>query len=131
MLKFYSVEYKTYNNGTLIGTRHGKTLIDEKEMEERIFSVKWDNLEEVYQKYSLMLPFNIWHFKKGRVVSFFEGLPFKKDFQDIKEWKRELNIVIQITYLDISASMSIDEILKWHNAEKAIQYLNERGLKLK
>ena len=131
MLKFYSVEYKTYNNGTLVGIRHGKTLIDEKGVEERIFSVKWDNIEEVYQKYGLMLPFNIWVFKKGRVVSFFEGLPFKKDFQDIKEWKRELNIVIQITYLDISKSMSINEILKWHDAEKAIQYLNERGLKLK
>jgi hypothetical protein len=27
--------------------------------------------------------------------------------------------------------MSIEDVLKWHDAEKAIQYLNERNLKIK
>lgn len=131
MLKFYSITYKTYNNGTLVGIRHKKALKDESEIEERIFTVSWNNLSEVYHKYNLMVPFNIWNFKRGRLISFFEGNPLKKDFRDIKEWKTKLEMVISITYTDISNSMSIDEILKWHDAEKAIQYLNERGLKLK
>ena len=131
MLKFYSIAYKTYNNGTYIDTHYGKTLVEEETATTETIKIGWDNLTEMYKKLSLAVPFNIWNFKKGRVVSFFVGNPFKKDFRDIKEWKTDLNITVEIEYKDISDSMSIDEILKWHNAEKAIQYLNERNLKIK
>ena len=70
-------------------------------------------------------------FKKGRLVSFFDGNPFKKDFRDIKEWKTKLNITVKVEYTDITHLMSIDEVLKWYDAEKAIQFLNERNLKIK
>lgn len=131
MLKFYSVVYKTYNNGTYIDTDYAKTLKEENEVKDDLVFINWDNLSEMYHKYSLALPFNIWNFKKGRLISFFVGNPFKKDFRDIKEWKTKLNIMINIEYKDISNSTSIEEVLKWHDAEKAIQYLNERGLKIK
>ena len=131
MLKFYSIAYKTYNNGTYIDTHYGKTLAEEETVTAETIKIGWDNLTEMYRKLSLAVPFNIWNFKKGRVVSFFVGNPFKKDFRDIKEWKTDLNITVEVEYTDISDSMSIDEILKWHNAEKAIQYLNERNLKIK
>ena len=131
MLKFYAIHYKTYNNGTYIRTHYAETLKEENEVKDETIQVNWDNLFEIYHKYSLSLPFNIWNFKRGRLVSFFDGNPFKKDFRDIKEWKTELGITVEIEYIDISNSKSIDEILKWHDAERAIQYLNERNLKIK
>jgi hypothetical protein len=130
MLKFYSIAYKTYNNGTYIDTHYAKTLKEESEIKNDLVLINWDNLSEMYHKYSLSLPFNIWNFKKGRLVSFFDGNPFKKDFRDIKEWKTKLDITVKIEYTDISNSTSIQEVLRWHDAEKAIQYLNERGLKI-
>ena len=131
MLKFYSIAYKTYHNDTYIDTHYGKTLAEEGTVKDEIIQIDWDNLSEMYHKYSLALPFNIWNFKKGRLVSFFVGNFFKKDFQDIKEWKSPLNIWVKVEYTDVSSSMSINDILKWHDAEKAIQYLNERNLKIK
>ena len=130
MLKFYSVSYKTFNNGTYIDTRYAKTLKEESEIKNDLIFINWDNLSEMYHKLSLSLPFNIWNFKKGRLVSFFVGNPFKKDFRDIKEWKTKLDIMVKVEYTDISNSMSIQDVLSWHDAEKAIQYLNERGLKI-
>ena len=131
MLKFYSIAYKTYNNGTYIDTHYATTLKEESETKNDLVLINWGNLSEMYHKYNLSLPFNIWNFKKGRLVSFFDGNPFKKDFRDVKEWKTKLDIMVKIEYTDISNSMSIDEVLKWHDAEKAIQYLNERNLKIK
>lgn len=131
MLKFYSIAYKTYNNGTYIGTDYATTLKEESETKNDLVFINWDNLSEMYHKYNLSLPFNIWNFKKGRLVSFFVDNPFKKNFRDVKEWKTKLDIMVKIEYTDISNSMSIDEVLKWHDAEKAIQYLNERNLKIK
>ena len=131
MLKFYAIHYKTYNNGTYIKTHYAETLAEENSVKDETIQINWDNLSEVYHKYGLSLPFNIWNFKKGRLVSFFEGNPFKKNYRDIKEWKTDLNITLEIEYIDISNSKSIEEILKWRNAEKAIQYLNERNLKIK
>jgi hypothetical protein len=131
MLKFYSIAYKTYHNDTYIDTHYGKTLAEEGTVKDEIIQIDWDNLSEMYQKYSLALPFNIWNFKKGRLVSFFVGNPFKKDFRDIREWKTKyLDVDIHIEYTDVSSSISIEDVLKWHDAEKAIQYLNERNLKL-
>lgn len=126
MLKFYSIAYKTYNNGTYIYTNYARTLKEESEIKDELIFINWDNLSEMYYKYGLLLPFTFWNFKKGRIVSFFSGNPFKKDFRDIKEWKTKLNIMVKIEYTDISNSMSIKEVLEWNDAEKAIQYLNER-----
>ena len=131
MLKFYSIAYKTYNNGTYIDTHYATTLKEESEIKNDLVFINWDNLSEMYHKYNLSLPFNIWNFKKGRLVSFFVDNPFKKNFRDVKEWNTSLDITVKIDYIDVSNSMSIEDVLKWHDAEKAIQYLNERNLKIK
>ena len=131
MLKFYSIAYKTYNNGTYIDTHYATTLKEESETKNDLVFINWDNLSEMYHKYNLSLPFNIWNFKKGRLVSFFVDNPFKKNFRDVKEWKTKLDIMVKIECTDISNSMSIEDVSKWHDAEKAIQYLNERNLKIK
>ena len=36
MLKFYSIAYKTYNNGTYIDTYYAKTLKEESEVKKRV-----------------------------------------------------------------------------------------------
>lgn len=131
MLKFYAIHYKTYNNGTYIKTHYAEILTEEDTVKNETIQINWDNLSEMHRKYSLLLPFNIWHSKRGRRVSFFVDNPFKKNHRDIKEWKTDLNITLEIEYIDISNSKSIEEILKWRNAEKAIQFLNERNLKIK
>ena len=131
MLKFYATKMKIYNNKTFICEAYGeRTLLDEKDVKDKTVSINWDNLSENYQKFGVVLPFNFFNFKKGRVVSFFDWNPFKKNLRDICEWKTELNITVKITYRDIDDSMSINEVLDWGNTKKAIQYLNERGLKI-
>lgn len=127
-MKFYYVTSSTYHNDTLIGHCGGKALLDE-EPQTTTDILTWKNVEEYYNKNGLSCNFNIWHFKKGRVVSFFLDRFFpRKDERDIKEWKEELNIKIVTTYREFSPSIA--EVLKWHDAEKAIAYLNERGLKI-
>lgn len=128
MLKFYAIRTEIYNNETLIyESSHGRTLLDENDVKDETVFINWDNLSENYNKFSLALPFNFYNSKKGRVVSFYGWNPFLKD---IREWKTELNITIKITYRDIDNSMSINEVLDYGNIKKAIQYLNERGLKI-
>ena len=131
MLKFYAVHYKTYNNGTYIDTHYGEILAEEDTVKNETIQMNWDNLSEIRRKYSLSLPFTIYNFKRGRLISFFVGNPFKKDFRDIKEWKTDLNITLKIEYTDNSNSKSIEDVVRWNNAEKAIQFLNERNLKIK
>lgn len=127
-MKFYYVTSSTYHNDTLIGYCGCKALLAE-EPQTTTDILTWENVEEYYKKNGLSCKFNIWSFKKGRVVSFFLDRFFpRKDERDIKEWKEELNIKIVTTYREFSPSIA--EVLKWHDAEKAITYLNERGLKI-
>ena len=127
-MKFYYVYYTTYHNGTCIGTDVGKILTDEEPKEEAI-ELTWQTLNDWYKKNGVFCMFNIWHFNKGRRVSFFhEGLFPKKNERDIKEWKEELNIKIKVTYKEFCPCIA--EVLKWHESEKAIIYLNEKGLKI-
>lgn len=126
MLKFYYVYYNTYHNGVKIGTEVGWNCYIEAPKEEDIH-ITWDNLNEMYQKYALCFKFNIWNFKRGRMVSFFTNYWFKKDHRDIKEWKTSnLHITLAIRYEEDNPS--IDKVMKYHDGEKAIQYLIERGL---
>ncbi len=131
MLKFYLIKIKVYNNGSFISNSCcGRTLLNEKDVENKIIFINWDNLSENYNKFGAELPFNFYNMKKGRRVSFCNWNPFKKDFRDIDEWKTKLDIMIKITYQDIDKSISIKDVLEWNDVEKAIIYLNERGLKL-
>ena len=67
------------------------------------------------------------NFKRGRRISFFHFELRNRKTWDIKEWKEnQLDIILNIKYEEYTPS--INEVLKWHNGEKAIQYLIERGL---
>ena len=117
MLKFYKSIITTYNNEHFINSRVG-TMLTENPPKDEIINVGWNNVEEVYKK-EPGLAFNIWNFKKGRRVSFFtERILPRKNERDVKEWKEELNIKITIKHEEYNPP--INEVLKWHNSEKAI-----------
>ena len=124
-MKFYYVYTTTYHNDTRIGTCIGKILVNGVPKAKTTI-LTWDNLEENYRKNGLLYKFNIWNCKKGRRVSFFLDTLFCE--KDVKEWKEELNIRIETTYKEFSPCIA--DVLKWHDIENAIAYLNERGLKI-
>lgn len=127
MLHYYRVLYTTYNNEVKVGNTSGFVIADENEIKEKTIPITWENLKEVYYNFGLELPFNIWDFKRGRVISFFEGCLTDKNRRDIKEWKTpELNMKLVITYEVIPCSLNT--ILNYWDSEKAIQYLRERKL---
>lgn len=124
-MKFYYVYNTTYHNDTRIGTCISKILVNEVPKAKTTI-LTWDNLEENYRKNGLLYKFNIWNCKKGRRVSFFLDTLFCE--KDVKEWKEELNIRIETTYKEFSPCIA--DVLKWHDIENAIAYLNEKGLKI-
>lgn len=127
MLHYYRVLFTTYNNGVKVGNTSGFIIADENEIKEKTIPITWENLEEVYHDHGLSLAFNFWHFKRGRVISFFEGGLTDKNRRDIKEWKTPvLNMKLVITYEVMPCSLN--DILNYWNSEKAIQYLRERNL---
>lgn len=127
MLHYYRVLYTTYNNEVKVGNTSGFTIADESEVKEETIPITWKNIEEVYHDHGLSLAFNLWHFKRGRVISFCDGIFVEKNRRDIKEWKTPtLNIKLVITYEIFPCSLNT--ILNYWDSEKAIQYLRERNL---
>lgn len=127
MLRYYRVLFTTYNNGVKVGSSRGFIIANENEIKEETIPITWKNLEEVYQNHGLSLAFNLWHFKRGRTISFCDGIFVEKNRRDIKEWKTPaLNIKLVITYETFPCSLNT--ILNYWDSEKAIQYLRERNL---
>lgn len=129
MLKFYNIKIKFYNkNGDLIGYDYNSTILTEKEPENHVDVITWDNLSEYYKAHAFNMPFSLWNFKKGRLISFYDRPICNKKLRDLKEWKDELYITAHYEYIEINPS--IQYILNWHNGSAAIQYLCERGLNI-
>ena len=129
MLQFYHQYLETYRNGELMLKEHSLMLMEEEEESSHNYSLNltWDNLGDFYCDFGFFLPFNIWNSNKGRRISFFNFSLFNSNTWDIKEWKtKDLNIVVKFSTK--KATVSLVEILRWHNSDKAIQYLKERGL---
>lgn len=120
--------YRIYHEYSLDGKKLTKTYcgycIDENKEEETI-NVNWDNFYEFCSKYWCSRPFHFKQCRKGRKVK------FDNITKVIKEWKTSnLNMTVKIIYQESDDIVSIDEILKYPNGEKAIQYLKERGVSL-
>lgn len=127
MLHYYRILFTTYNNGVKVDYTYGHVIADESEIKEKTIPITWENLEEIYHNYGLSLPFNIWNFKRGRVISFFKGGLTDKNRRDIKEWKTPtLNMKLVVTYEVWRCSLN--NILNYWDSEKTIQYLRERNL---
>lgn len=127
MLQYYRILYTTYRNGVNVGDSCGFAIKDENEVKEKTIPLTWDNLNEIIYNYGPSLPFTTWNFKRGRIISFFEGFFCDKNRRDIKEWKTPtLDVKLVITYKIIECSLNT--ILNYWDSEKAIQYLKERNL---
>lgn len=129
MLEFYTLSFETYHNDKFMGGDSTTILIDEDSASDLDCStdLDWENLDFVYPTCGCMLPFSIYRSnKKGRVISWYDCSPFNRNTWDIKEWKTPLNITIKSSTR--KRNMSIAEVLKWHDMDKAIQYLKEKGL---
>lgn len=130
MLKFYRCYYETINKGQMMYGDFARVLVDENDKpQNETIQITWDDLEQIHKKYGIYVGFNVWTRKKGRIISFFEGsIIFKKEYEkDLKEWKeKDLDLQFKVSVKEYTPS--IQEVLDWHDGEKAIQYLKERGL---
>lgn len=125
MLKFYYVHYTTYYKGREVGYSTAYALCNETEIDNYRVKVTWDNLNEVIKKNGLSCGFSIWNMKKGRQISFSDTW----SWQEPKEWKHaDPQIEIECRWSE--RKVSIQEVLEWHDSEKALQYLNERNLRI-
>lgn len=127
MLNCYRVLYTTYNNGVVVGDSRGFIIADESEAEEKTIPITQENLEKTYWDYGCMLPFNYWNFKRGRIISFFDGSFRDKNRRDIHERRTpilDMKLVITCKIVDCS----LNTILNYWDSDKAIQYLRERNL---
>jgi hypothetical protein len=126
MLKYYVIHYTTYWHGKDMGTCIARTICDEGEVNNFRKKVTWENLANIVEEVGgLACNFSIWNMKKGRQISFRNTWPW----QEPKEWKgKDLDIEIQAEWVE--RELSIKEAMEWHNATVAIQYLNERNLRI-
>lgn len=124
MLHCYRIYREYYLDGKrLIKTYYGY-CIDENKEEETI-DVNWNDLDDLYTRYWYSFSFHFEKCRKGRKIKFND---IKKV---IKEWKTpNLNMTVKVIYQEADDIFSINEILEYHNGEKAIRYLVERGVSL-
>lgn len=124
MLNYYYTYYTTKLNGEVINTSRAACICTEEEVKDEVISINWENLKDFYRQYDLVCGFNIWDNKKGQCIGF-----FGKMFGSRKEWKHpETGLTFEIT--NRVYEPSIQTILNWHEQRKAIQYLNERNLRI-
>lgn len=127
-MEFYKSFLTLYNEkGEKIAKRYYGLKLFETIPENTINTITWDNLDDYFAKYGLVLPFNVWHRKKGRLLSFFSDM--ETSCRDIKEWKTELKLTIKEEYI-LEKHINLQTVMEYYDAEKAIQYLKERGLKI-
>ena len=126
MLKFYYIHYTTYHKGKEVAHRTAHCLCDESKVDNWRVKVTWDNLAELWEQIgSLYCGFTIWNFKRGRLLSFPDSWPW----QEPKEWKHaDPQIEIECRWSE--RKVSIQDVMEWHDSEKAMQYLAERNLRI-
>lgn len=127
MLKFYYVHYTTYYKGQEVGWSIGDVLCEESKVENFRKKVTWENLDNIWEELgSYGCNFSIFNKRKGRQISFSNTWPW----QEPKEWKHaDPQVEIECRWSE--RKVSIKDIMEWHDPEKAMQYLNERNLKIK
>lgn len=98
----------------------------EKPPENEEIKISWENLETaVPKKFLYAHDIKVHHHRKGRTLIYY---PSDKFFgKIIKENKEKLSMTMVYQYR--KAEISLKEILEYHDGEKVIKYLQERGLK--
>lgn len=125
MIDYYKVKCTTYVNGKENSIHSFCSLFKEEQIQNEEIKITWGNLDKVYYKWGLLLPFNYYQFKKGRLISFFHGSLFNKNNWDIKEWKqKELDIVLKIQYE--KEKITLRELQKY-DVELVNQFLKDKN----
>lgn len=130
-MKLYQKYITWYNQGIKVGKRFCNYEFSEKELNDELIKITWENLDEVYMKYGLLAPFIILNFKKARIIEFWDWSLFcSKEYRHISSKKYPvLPLTYKITYEEVN-NLSIKDILEIAPAEKAIKYLAEKGLNI-
>lgn len=136
MLNFYYKSVKLLINGKEVLKNSLKytysyglddlLVLLEKPPENEEIKISWENLETaVPKKFLYAHDIKVHHHRKGRTLIYY---PSDKFFgKIIKENKEELSMTMVHQYR--KAEISLKEILEYHDGEKVIKYLQERGLK--
>lgn len=128
MLNAYYKEYRTFINDKPVGSEGSIILCEESEVEERTIDINWNNVDVIYSKYGILIHFGLYYANKGKVISYQDGEHFLD--KKIKEWKTpKLNAQLMIHCRKVNISMR--ELMNYYDADKAIQYMKERGLEIK
>lgn len=126
MIDYYRIKHITYVNGKEKSVHPFYNLLTEEQTQEKEIKITWENLDKVYYKWGLVLPFNYYQFKKGRLISFFGGSYFDKNNRDIKEWKqKELDIVLKIQYEKVKITL---RELQNYDVKLVNQFLKDKNL---
>ena len=130
-MKLYQKYITWYNQGIEVEKRFCNYEFSEKELNDELIKITWENLDEVYMKYGLRAPFTVWNFKKARIIEFWDWSLFcSKEYRHISSKKYPvLPLTYKITYEEVN-NLSIKDILEIGPAEKAIKYLTEKGLNI-
>lgn len=123
MFKAYRVIYRTIINGQNVGSESAMTICESSKALNRSITITWENVER-----NKSMDFWLRFTKKGRIICYNDG----KHFTDssIKEWKTP-NLDIQLTVEYEERKISMRELMNYHDADTAIQYIKERGLEIK
>lgn len=126
MIDYYLAKCTTYVNRKEKSVHSFCGLFTEEQIQNKEIKITWENLDKVYYKWGLVLPFNYYQFKKGRLISFFHGSLFNKNNWDIKEWKqKELDIILKIQYE--KEKITLRE-LQNYDVELVNQFLKDKKL---
>lgn len=128
MLKAYRVTYRTIINGQNVGSDTIMTICESSNALNRSTTITWENVEEKYLKYSHIMNFSLMLMRKGKVIYYNDGKHFTG--RSIKEWKTP-NLDIQLAVEHKEIKISMNELMKYYDADKAIQYMKEHGLEIK
>lgn len=131
-MKLYKKYITWYNQGIKLSRRFCNYEFSETQPQDEHIQLTWDNLDEFYYNYGLLAPFTIWNFKKSTIIEFWEWSLFcSKEYRHISSKKcSNLPLTCEIIYEEAN-NVSIKDILEIIPVEKAIKYLQERGLEIK
>ena len=132
MTELYRLKGKVYHDGIYLYTINLTTYFAAEPRPDETIELTWDN----WKKYSTKLfnwGFHVYHFKRGRVVSFDDWGLIKsirhKEWRDIHEKKSPLNLTVEL--YSVKLTLPLSEVMKYLTADEAVQYLTERGLSVK
>ena len=123
MLKAYRVIYRTIINGQNVGSESAMTICESSKALNRSITITWENVGQ-----NKSMDFWLRFTKKGRIICYNDGKHFTD--RSIKEWKTP-NLDIQLTVEYEERKISMRELMNYHDADTAIQYIKERGLEIK